>query len=131
MARNPVRDERQGDLFRGPPPPAKPARRAAAPVRVVPVRVVEETPALETASLATLGQRATRAEIDELLDGRPDEELAYLVVKATRVVKRRLARGQGRVLRSKGAGRGRSPLEDAMRQIGSELIEFDDPGETW
>jgi hypothetical protein len=125
MARNPVRDERQGDLF-GTPPPPKPARRAAAPVSVV-----EEAPARETASLATLGQRATRAEIDELLDGLPDEELAYLAVKATRVVKRRFARGQGRVLRPKGAGRGQSPLEDALCQIGGELLEFDDPGETW
>ena len=31
MARNRVRDERQGDLFGAPPPPANPARRAAPP----------------------------------------------------------------------------------------------------
>jgi hypothetical protein len=126
MARNPVRDERQGDLFGAPPPRAKPARRAASPVRVA-----DEAPAWETASLAALGQRVTRAEIDDLLDGLPDEELAYLVVKAVRAVKRRIAQEQGRVLRPKGAGRGKSPLEDALQRVGGELMEFDDPGETW
>jgi hypothetical protein len=78
-----------------------------------------------------LDQRATRAGIDGLLDGLPDEDLAYLVVEATRVVKRRFAREQGRVLRPKGVGRGKSPLEDALRRIGGELTEFDDPSPTW
>lgn len=126
MARNPVRDERQGDLFGAPPPPAKPARRAAAPKRVA-----EEAPEREAASLATLDQRATRAGIDGLLDGLPDEDLAYLVVEATRVVKRRFARKQGRALRPKGTDRGKSPLEDALRRIGGELTEFDNPSPTW
>ncbi len=126
MARNPVRDERQGDLFGAPPPPAKPVHRTS-PAR--PVR--EETPAPERVSLGTLGAKATRPEIDELLDGMPDQELAYLAVEATRLVKRRLVRGQGRGLRPKGAGRGRSPLDDALVRIGGELMEFEDPGETW
>ena len=126
MARNPVRDERQGDLFGAPPPPAKPARRTSPPK---PAR--EETPAPEPVSLATLGAKATRPEIDELLDGMPDQELAYLAVEATRLVKRRLARGQGRGLRPKGSGRGQSSLDDALRRIGGELMEFEDPGETW
>ena len=126
MARNPVRDERQGDLFGAPPPPAKPARRTAPPRPVL-----EETEAPEPVSLGTLGAKATRPEIDELLDGMPDQELAYLAVEATRLVKRRLTRGQGRRLRSKGSGRGRSPLDDALRRIGGELMEFEDPGETW
>ncbi len=126
MARNPVRDERQGDLFGAPPPPAKPTRRPSSPK---PVR--EETRAGEPMSLGALGAKATRPEIDELLDGMPDQELAYLAIEATRLMKRRLTRGQGRGLRSKDSGRGRSPLDDALRRIGGELIEFEDPGETW
>jgi hypothetical protein len=91
MARNPLRDERQGDLFGAHPPPAKPVRRASPPM---PTR--KETPAPEPVSLGNLGARATRPEIDDFLDGLPDQELAYLLVEATRLVKRRLARGQGR-----------------------------------
>ncbi|MBL0406580.1 hypothetical protein JKG68_21730 [Microvirga aerilata] len=126
MARNLVRDERQGDLFGAPPPPGKPVRRTSPP------RLVrEEARALEPVSLGTLGAKATRPEIDELLDGMRDQELAYLAVEATRLVKRRLARGQGRGLRPKGTGRGKSPLDDALVRIGGELMEFEDPGETW
>ena len=123
MARNLVRDERQGDLFGAPPPPAKPVRRTSPPR---PVR--DDTRAPEPVSL---GAKATRPEIDELLNGMRDQELAYLAVEATRLVKRRLVRGQGRGLRPKGAGRGRSPLDDALHRIGGELMEFEDPGETW
>jgi hypothetical protein len=126
MARNPVRDERQGDLFGAPPPPSKPTRPTAPPR---PVR--EETRGPEPVSLGTLGAKAAKPEIDELLDGMPDQELAYLAVEATRLVKRRLVRGQGRGLRPKGAGRGKSPLDDALVRIGGELMEFEDPGETW
>jgi hypothetical protein len=126
MARNLVRDERQGDLFGAPPPPAKPVHQTSPPR---PVR--EETRAPEPVSLGTLGAKATRPEINELLDSMPDRELAYLAVEATRLVKRRLARGQGRGLRPKGAGRGKSPLDDALVRIGGELMEFEDPGETW
>ena len=126
MARNPVRDERQGDLFGAPPPPAKPVRRA-----VPPKPVQEEALPPEPVSLGRLGAKATRPEIDEFLDELPDQELAYLAVEATRLVKRRLARGQGRGLRSKGAGQGTSPLDEALRRIGRELMEFEDPGETW
>jgi hypothetical protein len=126
MARNPVRDERQRDLFGAPPPPVKPARRTSSPK---PVR--EEARADEPVSLGALGAKATRPAIDELLDGMPDQELAYLAVEATRLVKRRLTRGQGRGLRPKGAGQGRSPLDDALRRIGGELMEFEDPGEAW
>ena len=126
MARSPVRDERQGDLFGAPPPPAKPVRRA-----VPPKPVQEEALPPEPVSLGRLGAKATRPEIDAFLDGLPDQELAYLAVEATRLVKRRLARGQGRGLRSKGAGQGTSPLDEALRRIGRELMEFEDPGETW
>ncbi|ANY84182.1 hypothetical protein BB934_38725 (plasmid) [Microvirga ossetica] len=126
MARNPVRDERKGDLFGAPPLPAKPARRTSPPR---PVR--EETRAPEPVSLGTLGAKATRPEIDELLDGMPDRELAYLAVEATRLVKRRLVRRQGRGLWPIGAGGGKSPLDDALFRIGGELMEFENPGETW
>ena len=91
MARSPVRDARQGDLFGAPPPPAKPVRRArpakACPGGSAPARAGVVGP---------LGAKATRPEIDAFLDGLPDQELAYLAVEATRLVKRRLARGQGK-----------------------------------
>jgi hypothetical protein len=81
--------------------------------------------------LATLGAKATRPEIAELLDDMPDQELAYLAVEATRLVKRRLVRGQGKEPRHKAGGRGVSPLDDALRRIGGELMEFEDPSEGW
>jgi hypothetical protein len=93
--------------------------------------VLKETQISEPVSLGTLGAKATRPEIVELLDSMRDQELAYLAVEATRLVKRRLARGQGRGLRPKGTGRGGSPLDDALVRIGGELMEFEDPGETW
>ena len=126
MARNRIRDERQGDLFGAPPPPAKPVRRASPPTAAR-----EEALAPEPVSLSSLGTRATRPEIDDFLDGMPDGVLAYLVVEATRLVKRRLAHGQGRGLRTKGPGMGKTPLDDAVRRVAAELIEFEDPGETW
>jgi hypothetical protein len=52
MARNPVRDERQGDLFGAPPPPAKPVRRTSPPR---PVR--EETRAPDLCRWARLARR--------------------------------------------------------------------------
>jgi hypothetical protein len=126
MVRNPLRDERQGDLFGAPLQPAKPARRASPPM---PTR--KGTPAPEPMSLGNLVARATRPEIDEFLDGLPDQELAYLVIEATRIVKRRLARGQGRGLRSRGAGRGQSPLAEVLHRLGGELMEFGEPDKTW
>jgi hypothetical protein len=126
MARGPARDVRQGDLFGAPLPPPKFTPRAVAPKKVA-----EDAPARKTVTLEILGQKATRVEIGELLDSLPDEELAYLAVEATRVVKRRLARGQGRRPRLKPAGRGKAPLDDALHRIGGELMEFEDPGETW
>jgi hypothetical protein len=126
MARNPVRDERQGDLFGALPPPAKLARRVSSPPK--PKRAEPLEPALT--SPGKLGATPTRPEIDELLEELPDQELAYLVVEATRLVKRRLVR-QGRGPRPKGYRKGKSPLDDALRRIGGELMEFEDPGETW
>jgi len=126
MARSPVRDARQGDLFWATPPPAKPVRRA-----VPPKPVQEEALPPEPVLLGRLSAKATRSEIDAFLDELPDQELAYLAVEATRLVKRRLARGQEGGLRSKGAGQGTSPLEEGLRRIGRELMEFADPGETW
>jgi hypothetical protein len=82
-------------------------------------------------ALATSGQRMTRAEINDLLDSLSDQKLACLAVEATRVVKRRLARGQGRGPRPKGTGKGKSPLEETLRRIGGELMEFEEPSETW
>jgi hypothetical protein len=126
MTRNPVRDERQGDLFGAPPLAARPARRPSPPKPAC-----EETPAPDPVSVGKLGVTATRPEIDEFLDGLPDQELAYLAVEATRLVKRRLIRGQGRGLRPKTGGRGTSPLDDALRRITGELMVLEDLHETW
>ncbi len=82
-------------------------------------------------SLGNLSGPVTRPDIDEFLNGLPDQEMAYLVVEATRVVKRRLARGQGRGLRTKGSGMGKAPLDEAIRRVAGESTEFEDPGETW
>ena len=126
MARSPVRDARQGDLFGASPPLANPIRRAAPPKPVQ-----EEALLPEPVLLGRLGAKATRSEIDAFLDGLPDQELAYLAVEATRLVKRRLARGQGRGLRSKGTGQRSSTLDEALRRIAGELMKFEDPSETW
>jgi hypothetical protein len=93
----------------------------------MPAREEVRTP--EPVSLGILGAKVTRPEIDAFLDGLPDQELAYLMVEATRIVKRRLARGQGRGSRS--PGRGHSPLEEALHRLGRELMELDEPDETW
>ena len=126
MVRNPVRDERQGDLFGAPPPPDKPVRRASPP-KPAPAKAM----APESVSMGKLGAKVTRPEIDEFLDSLPDQELAYLVVEATRLVKRRFTQGQGRGLRLNGGGCGRSSFDDALRRIAGELMEFENPGEEW
>jgi hypothetical protein len=126
IARNPVRDERQGDLFGPPPPLANPARRASPP-KPAP----EETSAPEPVLLGELGQRVTKPEIDEFLHCLPDQELAYLVVEATRLIKQRLTQKAGEGLRPKGASRGKSPLDDTFHRIASGLMEFEGPGKTW
>jgi hypothetical protein len=113
MARNPVRDERQGDLCGATPPPAKPARRTS-----LPKPVCEESKTPEPMLLATLGAKATRPEIAELLDDMPDQELAYLAVEATRLVKRRLVRGQGKEPRHKQAAEGYRPLMTPFARSG-------------
>ena len=56
MARSPVRDARQGDLFGAPPPPAKPVRRA-----VPPKPVQEEALPPEPVSLGTPGCKGDEA----------------------------------------------------------------------
>jgi hypothetical protein len=126
MARNAGHDERQGDLFGAPPPSAKPARRTRPPKIAG-----EEAQAPDPVSLGTPGAKATRTEIDEFLDALPDQELAYLVVEATRVVKRRLARGQGRVARSRSSGWAQPPLTEALHRLGGELMQIDELDETW
>jgi hypothetical protein len=88
-------------LSGAPPPPAIPTRRTSPPKLVL-----EEALVLEPVSLATLGANSTRPEIDELLNGLTDQELAYLAIEATRLVKRRLARGQGTGLDLKQAAEG-------------------------
>jgi len=78
-----------------------------------------------------LRAKATKHEIDDFLDSLPDQELAYLLIEATRLVKRRLVREQGRGLRSRGSGRGHLPLREVLHRLGGELMDFDEPDETW
>jgi hypothetical protein len=77
-------------------------------------------------SLPTPDETLTKPTIDEILENMPDRDLADFAVEATRVVKRRLARGQGRGPRSKGPDRRKSPLADALQRIGNELMAFED-----
>src|SRR5687767_6900401 len=126
MGRNPVRDERQGDRFGAPPPPAQPARRTFPPMMAR-----EEVAAPEPLSLIELGKKVTKSDIDQFMGRLPDQGLAYLAAQATRLVKRRLTRGQGRGLQPKGANKVSSPLDDALHRIAGELMEIEDLGETW
>ena len=79
-------DERQGDLFGAPPPPARTRLRRRA-------RKPDDTATItEPENVEALAQRLSRAEIDELFVVLPDDILADAVLAGTRELKRRAAR---------------------------------------
>jgi len=53
-----------------------------------------------------MGKNATRLEINELRGVLPDESLTYLALEATRAIKRRFSRGEGRGFGRKVLARG-------------------------
>ena len=118
-------DERQADLFGFVPPPV--AMRVPRP-RKPPG---DETPAPEpgTETAASFAERATEADLDELVTAVSDEALAYLALASARQLRRRLARnGGGRG--AKGKAQRRSPLDRAGAALAAEWATAPDEG-TW
>lgn len=77
-------------------------------------------PAPTDASVETLAERLTSAELDALVAAVPDGTLAHLVLTGVRQLRRRLVRAgaaSGRAIK----GRGASVLERAARQLAAEL----------
>jgi hypothetical protein len=110
-------DERQGDLF-GTPAPKPVAVKRPGPTK----GEAPKEPPVQPASLTHLADM-----VNEL----GDEELAHLVVRGFRVLKRRLARsGQGGSQRAPNASR-QSPLNRALQEIATELSGFDEPDADW
>ena len=103
----------QADLFGAVPNPAK--ARAVRQQRTATPATAPNGHHAPQDSIATLAERLSPAELDELAAVLSDDGLARLVVAAVRQLRRRLARG-GR------AGRRPSPaLDRAARQLAAEL----------
>lgn len=125
MARNPIRDERQGDLFGAQPVPSKP-QKPATPTRqgrAGTLKGMQEPPSPRV-------ERTSRFDLDELVSGLSDADLAHVALAATKTLKRRLSRSQGRTSRL-GPLKGRSPLERGIQDIAAELAEYGDSDEAW
>ena len=91
---------------------------------------MEDQP-IKAVSLSSLAKRASRHEIDDMVNELGDDELAHLIVRGVRTVKRRLARvgqGAGRPTRSDGR---RSALDRALQDLAAELSGFDEPDMDW
>jgi len=84
-------DERQGDLFGAPAPKPAAAKRLAPTEMEVP-----REPPVQAVSLASLVQRSSRYELEDMVNELGDEQLAHLVVRGIRILKKRMARaGKG------------------------------------
>lgn len=84
-------DERQGDLFGTPAPKSVAAKRPGPTKGEAP-----KEPPVQPAALTHLAQRLSLYELEDMVNELGDEELAHLVVRGFRVLKKRLARsGQG------------------------------------
>lgn len=125
MTRRRVWDERQGDLFGMPAPAPTDTPKRSVPSRSPPSseQVVEAT------SLSSMAERATRPEMDELVNELEDADLAYLTVRGVRALKRRLAR-RGKSRGTRGMKRG-TPLDRALQDIAAELSELENPDDAW
>lgn len=119
-------DERQGDLFGASAPKQVAEKRLSQSKSPVP-----EKPTPQPVSLVSLAQRSSRVELDDMVNELGDEELAYLITRGVRSLKRRLMRaGQGGSRRASDRGR-QSPLDRALRDIATELSAFDESGADW
>lgn len=131
MGRGPTRrrqswDERQGDLFGVSPPKPTAAKRPTPAIK----RKTPEEQSIEAVSLSSLAKRASRHEIEDMVNELGDE-LAHLVVRGVRTVKRRLARGgQGAGPSTRTGGR-RSALDRVLQEIAAELSGFDESDADW
>jgi hypothetical protein len=132
LGRGPTRrrhswDERQGDLFGVSPPKPAAAKR---PIPAIPRETPVNQP-IEAVSLTSLAKRASRHEIDDMVNELGDDELAHLIVRGVRTLKRRLARvGQGAGRSSRIGGR-RSALDRALQDLAAELSGFDESDADW
>lgn len=120
-------DERQGDLFGASPPKPAAAKRPAPPI---PRNTLEEEP-VEAVSLTSLAKRASRHEIEDMVNELGDDELAHLIVRGVRTVRRRLTRGGQGAGRSIRTGGRRSPLDRALQELAAELSGFDGSDADW
>jgi hypothetical protein len=78
-----------------------------------------------------LAKRASRQEIEDMVNELGDDELAHLILRGVKTVKRRLARvgqGAGRSTRSDGR---RTALDRALQEIATELSGFDESDADW
>lgn len=132
MGKGPTRrrqswDERQGDLFGASPPKPAAARRASP---TIPTKTPEEQPS-EAVSLTSLAKRASRHEIEDMVNELGDDELAHLIVRGVRTVRRRLTQGgQGAGHFTRTGGR-RSALDRALQELAAELSGFDGSDADW
>ncbi len=125
MARNPIRDERQGDLFGAQPVPSKP-QKPATPTRqgrAGSLKGMQEAPSPRV-------EQPSRFDLDELVSGLSDADLAHVALTATKTLKRRLSRSRGRSSRP-GPLKGRNPLERGLQDIAGALAEFGENDEAW
>jgi hypothetical protein len=119
-------DERQGDLFGAPAPKPAAAKRLAPTESEIP-----KEPPVQAVSLASLAQRSSRYELEDMVNEIGDEELAHLVVRGIRILKKRMARaGKGGGDRTLNARR-HSPLDRALQEIASEISSFDETDGDW
>jgi hypothetical protein len=91
---------------------------------------LEEEP-VEAVSLTSLAKRASHHEIEDMVNELDDDELAHLIVRGVRTVKRRMARGGQGDGRSTRTGSRRSALDRALQEIATELSGFDEPHADW
>lgn len=83
-------DESQGDLFGALAPKPAATKRLAPTESEVP-----KEPPVQAVSLASLAQRSSRYELEDMVNEVGDEELAHLVVRGIRILKKRMARAGG------------------------------------
>jgi hypothetical protein len=119
-------DERQGDLFGAPSPKPAAANRPSPAKRNLP-----EDPPAEAVSLASLAKHSSRHEIEDMVNELDDDELAHLIVRGVRTLKRRLTRAGKEGSRPGWSGGRRSPLDRALQDIAAELSGLDEHDADW
>lgn len=131
LARRPVTDERQDDIFGTPvraPRPVKPAPAPTPEAAARPVPAPEmprhSEPLPELPPFRRLDpRRLSRMELEELVREMPDDVLVQLTGAVARQLRRRIARAAGH---GRGSGKGRATaLERVAQQLADELSGLD------